>query len=66
MVAAHLLLAVLAVLAAAPPASAPERPNALALENGAYLLSDGGSYGTRVGAWSAWCLADGSESCGWC
>lgn len=51
------------LLAAAP---APERINALAFDNGAVLLQDGGSYGTGVSGWSAWNLTDGDESQGWC
>ncbi len=57
-----------ATLAAAPPltAPAPERSNALAFENGAILLSDGGSYGSELSGWSAWHLTDGDEEQGWC
>ena len=61
--------AALAALLAAAPASgtpAPERQNALAFDNGATLLQDGGSYGSGLASWSAWSLADGSESNGWC
>jgi outer membrane protein OmpA-like peptidoglycan-associated protein len=62
----------LAALAAAAPAgqagiaSRPERQNALALENGAVLVSDGGSYSTGVAEWAALHLANGDEKTGWC
>lgn len=57
-------LAMAALLLAAGPA--PERLNALAFDNGAVLLQDGGSHGAGVGGWSAWNLTDGDESAGWC
>jgi outer membrane protein OmpA-like peptidoglycan-associated protein len=63
---------VLVMLAAAAPAAstgaapAPDRLNALALENGAVLVSDGGSYGHGLGSWSAWNLTNGDEKTGWC
>lgn len=60
---AILAVAVL-VLAAAP--IAPERQNALAFDNGAFLLQEGGSYGQGVSGWAAWNLADGDETVGWC
>jgi outer membrane protein OmpA-like peptidoglycan-associated protein len=53
----------LVLAAAAPP---PERLDALAFDNGAVLLSAGGSYGEGVSGWSAWNLTDGSEAKGWC
>jgi len=54
------------VLALAAVAAPAERLNALAFDNGAVLLSEGGSYGEGVGGWSAWNLTDGSEAKGWC
>jgi outer membrane protein OmpA-like peptidoglycan-associated protein len=61
----------LALLAAAAPtgtasAPGPERQNALALENGAVLVSDGGSYATGVVEWAAFNLTNGDEKTGWC
>lgn len=53
----------LLALAAAAPS---DRLDALAFDNGAVLLSEGGSYGEGVGGWSAWNLTDGSEAKGWC
>ncbi len=60
-------LAVLAVMAAAPKA-APKEPlvDALDFDNGTVLIEDSGSFGTGVGSWSAWRLADGDPSVGWC
>jgi outer membrane protein OmpA-like peptidoglycan-associated protein len=54
------------VLAAAEPTPPADRANALSFENGALLVSDGGSYATGIAAWSAWYLADGDERAGWC
>jgi len=68
-------IALAALVAAAPaPAEptgaasspAPEQLNALALENGAVLTADGGSYATGVSEWSAWNLTNGDEKSGWC
>jgi len=63
-----LALVVAAMVAAAPPTTTPtpDRLNALALENGGVLTSDGGSYGQGVSAWSAWHLTNGDEATGWC
>jgi outer membrane protein OmpA-like peptidoglycan-associated protein len=63
-----LALAVAALVAAAPPPAGPaaDRLNALALENGAVLTSDGGSFGKGVVNWSAWNLTNGDEATGWC
>ena len=61
-----LAAALTSALLAAAPAPAPERLNALAFDNGALLVSDGGSYETGVKTWSAWCLTDGDRSQGWC
>ena len=65
---AALALAALAAAAPTGTASAPasERQNALALENGAVLVSDGGSYAAGVVKWAAFNLANGDEKTGWC
>ena len=55
-----------ALLAAAPPPAAPDLLEALGFDNGTVLLSETGSYGTGIGAWSAWRLTDGDEKTGWC
>lgn len=53
--------------AAAPKTgTAPEILDALDFDNGAILLSETGSYGSGIGAWSAWHLTDGDEAVGWC
>jgi outer membrane protein OmpA-like peptidoglycan-associated protein len=54
---------VAALLAAAP---APERLDALAFDNGAVLLVNGGSFGAGVARWSTWALTDGDRTMGWC
>lgn len=63
-----MLLAAAVAVSAPPQATGPGTLNALALENGAVLVTDGGSYGgPEPGAeWSSWALADGSEAKGWC
>jgi outer membrane protein OmpA-like peptidoglycan-associated protein len=61
-----MLLTLLAFLAAAPAPSKAERLDALDFDNGALLVSESGSYGTDVGAWSAWHLTDGDPALGWC
>lgn len=60
-------LAVLAVMAAAPK-TVPKEPlvDALDFDNGTLLIEESGSYGTGVGSWSAWRLADGDPAIGWC
>ena len=47
-------------------ASRADRLDALDFDNGAILLSETGSYGSGIGAWSAWHLTDGDEEVGWC
>ena len=60
-------IALAAALVAAPKAEAPvERLDALDFDNGAILVSETGSYGSGIGAWSAWHLTDGDEKAGWC
>jgi outer membrane protein OmpA-like peptidoglycan-associated protein len=60
--------ALVAALAAAAPKAEPaeERLDALDFDNGAILISETGSYGKGIGAWSAWHLTDGDEAVGWC
>jgi outer membrane protein OmpA-like peptidoglycan-associated protein len=63
----HRAIALAAALVAAPKAEAPvERLDALDFDNGAILASETGSYGSGIGAWSAWHLTDGDEEVGWC
>jgi hypothetical protein len=64
MITLPILLALAAGAADAVPA--PERPNALAFDNGTVLVSDGGSYSPGIRSWSAWHLTDGDEGSGWC
>ena len=58
--------------AASTPSGAPkvvsraDRLDALDFDNGTILLSETGSYGSGIGAWSAWHLTDGDEEVGWC
>jgi hypothetical protein len=53
--------------ASAPRAgSRADRLDALDFDNGAILVSETGSYGSGIGAWSAWHLTDGDEEVGWC
>jgi len=60
-------IALAAALVAAPKAEEPvERLDALDFDNGAILVSETGSYGSGIGAWSAWHLTDGNEEVGWC
>lgn len=65
MMPAFALVALLAS-ATAPAVPPAERLNALALENGAVLTVDGGSYGAGVAGWSSWNLTNGDEASGWC
>jgi outer membrane protein OmpA-like peptidoglycan-associated protein len=60
-----LLIAAAATAAGQPPPT-PERTNALAFDNGAILVSDGGSYSSGIANWSTWHIADGDEQSGWC
>ncbi|MBM4779847.1 MAG: OmpA family protein [Archangiaceae bacterium] len=61
-----LLASALVLVVAAPPkAPAPEKLDALDFNNGTMLVKESGSYGSGVGAWAAWRLADGSPT-GWC
>jgi outer membrane protein OmpA-like peptidoglycan-associated protein len=69
------LVALAAALALAVPTTAPagttsgpgpERQNALALDNGAVIVSDGGSYSKGVAEWAAFNLSNGDEKTGWC
>ncbi len=53
-------------LTAGPAAPKAERLDALDFDNGAILVSESGSYGSEVGGWSAWNLADGDPLLGWC
>jgi outer membrane protein OmpA-like peptidoglycan-associated protein len=57
---------VAAAPAPGPAAPGPERQNALALENGAVLTADGGSYASGVTEWAAYNLTNGDEKTGWC
>ncbi len=65
---AAVFLATIVASAAPPPGPVNEAMNALALENGTILVTDGGSYGgsTAGAAWSAWALSDGNDGKGWC
>jgi len=53
-------------LAAAPTSPKAERLDALDFDNGAILVSESSSYGSEVGGWSGWNLADGDPTLGWC
>jgi outer membrane protein OmpA-like peptidoglycan-associated protein len=64
--AALLLAAAPAAGAASKAPAAADRLDALDFDNGAILVSETGSYGTGIGAWSAWHLTDGDEGVGWC
>ena len=56
--------------AAGPPAAAawasPDVVDALDFDNGAFLLEQSPSYGSRTNKRSAWGLTDGSDDSGWC
>lgn len=60
------LLLPLVLVAGKEPAAKPEVLDALDFDNGALLISDSGSYGEGLGAWSAWRLTDGDPTIGWC
>lgn len=57
-------LSLVATVMAATPKAAPM--DALDFDNGTLLVEESGSYGTGVGSWSAWRLADGDPAVGWC
>jgi outer membrane protein OmpA-like peptidoglycan-associated protein len=57
-------LATALVLSAPPPK--PEPVDALDFDQGTLLIEDSGSYGSGLGGWSAWRLADGDPGVGWC
>lgn len=63
-----LSLCLTAALVLNAPAKAPkdEPLDALDFDQGTLLTEESGSYGSELGGWSAWRLADGDPGVGWC